>query len=151
MFQARTIADQRREHIALVQRQSDRNAQGFLAAAEENAAVDLPGAVKAGQFLLRNPGQQHEPKSPPTEFSEGSVNIGHCLRHEVESLSVGVVEAQRFFAATAGACPGMDDPCLVPAIRMRGLAGLTSDAHTQDSNWRAPAVGVESAQTSTVP
>jgi len=44
------VADQRREHVALFQRQTYGNAQGFLPAADKNAAMDFPGAVKRGEF-----------------------------------------------------------------------------------------------------
>ena len=43
-----------------LQRDADGGAQGFLAAAEKNAAVDFAGAVKRGEFVVQQPRPQHE-------------------------------------------------------------------------------------------
>ena len=54
------VADERREHVAFFQGQTDGNAQGLLAAAEKNAAVDFPGAVKRGELVVQHARQQHD-------------------------------------------------------------------------------------------
>ena len=54
------VADQRCEHVGLFQRQTDGNAQGFLTAANKNAAMNFAGAVEAGAFVIQHARQQHE-------------------------------------------------------------------------------------------
>ena len=54
------VADERRENIALFQRQTERSAQGFLPAPEKSTAVNFATAVKRGQFVIQQPRQHHE-------------------------------------------------------------------------------------------
>src|SRR5437867_8124220 len=53
------VANQRREDISFSQRESDGNTQGFLPAAQKDAAVNLTRAVKAGEFFIQRARQQH--------------------------------------------------------------------------------------------
>ncbi len=64
------IADERREHVAFFQGQTDGSAQGFLAAAEKNAAVDFSGAVKRGELVVQHARQQHEAAGGKAGFAE---------------------------------------------------------------------------------
>src|SRR5437764_15409956 len=54
------IANQRREDIALLQKDSTRDAHRFLPSAKINAASDQAAPVKAGEFILENPRLAHE-------------------------------------------------------------------------------------------
>ena len=64
------VADERREHVAFFQGQTDGNAQGLLAAAEKNAAVDFPGAVKRGELVVQHARQQHIAAGGKAGFAE---------------------------------------------------------------------------------
>ena len=57
----RPVADERREDVALAQGQPHRNAQGFLAASEEDAAMDLAHAIEARELVVQDARQQHQP------------------------------------------------------------------------------------------
>ena len=60
---AGAVADERGKNIGFFERHADGGAQGFLAAAEKNAAVDFAGAVKRGEFVIQQPRPQHEAES----------------------------------------------------------------------------------------
>ena len=82
----RRIADQRREHVALLQRDAGRRAQGFLAASEEDAAVDSAGTPKRREFVIQQPRQQHEAVGDQIRFTEQSrvfrrARLEHRLQH----------------------------------------------------------------------
>ena len=68
------VADERAEDIALAQSNAERGAEGFLAGAEEHAAVDLSGAVEAGDFFLERPRQEH----PAEGVEVGASGPGAC-------------------------------------------------------------------------
>ena len=53
------IADQRGKDIGFLERQANGHAQGFLPAAEEDAAVDFPGPIKRGELVIQQPRAQH--------------------------------------------------------------------------------------------
>jgi hypothetical protein len=53
------IADEGGEDVAWNQSKAERGAEGFLAAAKKDAALDFAGAVEAGQFIVQRPGEQH--------------------------------------------------------------------------------------------
>jgi hypothetical protein len=46
---------QGRKDVSWSQNDARGNAQGFLSAPKENATVDFPGAVEAGEFVIENP------------------------------------------------------------------------------------------------
>ena len=54
------IANQRREDIALLQKDSARDAHRFLPSAEVNAAGDQTAPIKAGEFILENARLEHD-------------------------------------------------------------------------------------------
>ena len=54
------IADERGKDVRVPERNPDGRAQGFLAAAEKDAAVNLAGAVKRGKLVIEQAGAQHE-------------------------------------------------------------------------------------------
>src|SRR5439155_22229894 len=56
------VADQRSKYVTLAQRDRNGSTQRFLATANEDPAVDFPGAIKAGELFVQNPPQEH-----PTE------------------------------------------------------------------------------------
>src|SRR5688500_12756966 len=75
------IANQRSENIPFFQRKPHRNTERLLALASINAAVNLPGAVEAGQLVFQNSRQQHPPKcSHITIPLEGNIR-GFSLAH----------------------------------------------------------------------
>jgi len=75
--------------VAFLQRQAERGAQGLLAATEENAAVNFPGAVKRGKFVVQQSRPQHETAGGQILFRSrplGRAGFEHRLQHEA-SLS----------------------------------------------------------------
>ena len=58
---SRAVPNERREDIALAQGQPHRHAQGLLAAAQENAAVDLAHAIEARELVVQDARHQHQP------------------------------------------------------------------------------------------
>src|SRR4051812_33577444 len=79
------VADQGRKNIAVAEGKTDGYAESFLAAAEENAAVDLAGSIKAGEFFVENSREQHEAIRPEVRIAKsGFTNcpvIEHSLKH----------------------------------------------------------------------
>jgi len=57
---ASRIPDERRKNVPLAQGQPDGCAQGLLAASEEDAAMDFAHAIKAGEFVIQDAGQEHD-------------------------------------------------------------------------------------------
>ena len=79
------VANQRREHIALFQRQADGHAQGLLPAANENAAMNFAGAVEAGEFVVQHARQQHETISGEMRVAQrGRVTHGVGVEHRLQ-------------------------------------------------------------------
>src|SRR5205085_12458557 len=64
------IANQRREDVALLQKQSAGNADRFLAFTNVNSAGDLAAAIKADQFFFERAREQH----PAKRFQEPLVH-----------------------------------------------------------------------------
>src|SRR4029077_8981707 len=58
----RLIANQRREDVPILQKQSAGNADRFLAAADVDAARDQAAAIKTDEFLFERSRQQHPAK-----------------------------------------------------------------------------------------
>src|SRR5688572_3861643 len=67
----RLIANQRRENISLAERDGDGDAQGFLPAPDEDAAMDFARAIKAGEFLIQNAPQKHPAKRADVLLTRG--------------------------------------------------------------------------------
>ena len=79
------VADQWCEHVALFQRQTDGNAQGFLPAADKNAAMNFAGAVEAGAFIVQHARQQHEAIRGEVRVAKrGRVTHGVSVEHRLE-------------------------------------------------------------------
>src|SRR5262249_29293161 len=61
---SRGVADERGEHVAFAQGESDGDAQGLLATTQEDAADNFAATIEAGQFVIKHSGKEH-----PTEGS----------------------------------------------------------------------------------
>jgi hypothetical protein len=60
---AGAVADERRENIAFAEGNAGGDADGFLAAAEVNAAAgDFAGAVKTAEFVVERAREEHPAK-----------------------------------------------------------------------------------------
>jgi hypothetical protein len=55
-----TVANQGRKNVAFAQGKANGDAESLLAAAKKDAAMDFAHAVKAGEFIVENAGQEHD-------------------------------------------------------------------------------------------
>src|SRR5207249_12003585 len=56
----RRITNERGKNIPFAQGHPNGHAQGLLAAPKKDPAVDLAHAIETGEFVIQDPGQQHE-------------------------------------------------------------------------------------------
>src|SRR5688572_10505722 len=106
---ARTVTDEWRENIGFAQGESGGDAQSFLAASEEDAAVNFSRTVKAGELVIQNTGQEHEPAGAEIQITRGS-NITQRFRLQSRLNHGNIFATSRrarnvSFRATRG-CPG---------------------------------------------
>jgi hypothetical protein len=59
---------------------ADGGAQGFLAAAEKDAAMDFAGAIERGEFVIQQPRPQHETVGGQLRPA-GGAGLGDRLQH----------------------------------------------------------------------
>ena len=55
----RLVANERREYVALFQKQPAGHADRLLPAADVNATGDHPAAIETGELLLKDAGEEH--------------------------------------------------------------------------------------------